>query len=212
MIDNNPIIWLIDENERELRLHVNILKNAISDQQAKIEVLPVPARPHIGDYHDILRDPRTVAIIVDQRLNEVRGIDHTGIELSKRLRSLAPRLAIYILTNYAQSDDFLGDEWSVDDILPKDEMHNADYLKTFVARLLRRIDEHHAKMEARDARFRELLKKSLVEDLTEDEQKELEELQFERTAVIVSDETSKLQRLEKALEKLKHLRSSLLDE
>ncbi|MEW6499701.1 MAG: hypothetical protein AB1589_45635, partial [Cyanobacteriota bacterium] len=91
-------------------------------------------------------------------------------------------------------------------------MHDAEKLRTFVARLLRRINVHQAMVEARDVRFRDLLKKSLTEDLTDDEQKELEELQFERTAVIVSDETSRLQRLEKALDTLEYLKSSFLNE
>lgn len=207
-----PTIWLIDENERELRLHKNTIQRALTDHDTEITVEPVPAREHIGDYHDIIVNPRTVAIIVDQRLNEIRGIDHTGIELAKKLRSIAPKLPIYILTNYAQSDDFLGSEWSVEDILPKEDMNDPEKLKTFIARLLRRIDVHQSIIETRDARFRELLKKSVNSELSEEEQKEMEELQFERTAAIISDETHKLQRLEKAVESLRRLKSRYIDD
>ncbi|HMN14832.1 MAG TPA: hypothetical protein PKD55_21140 [Bellilinea sp.] len=207
----DPTIWLIDENERELGLHKNILQNAFVEYKTAIRVEAVLARQSMGDYHDLLNDSRTVAIIVDQRLNEIRGIDHTGIELTKRLRSLAPKLPIYILTNYAQSDDFLGNEWTVEDIIPKEDMHDPDTLKTIIARLLRRIDVHQSIMESREARFRDLLKKSLTEALTADEQAELSNLQLDRTAVIISNETSKLQRLEQALVSLKNL-TGLLDE
>lgn len=207
----DPTIWLIDENERELGLHKNILQNAFVEYKTAIRVEAVLARQSMGDYHDLLNDSRTVAIIVDQRLNEIRGIDHTGIELTKRLRALAPKLPIYILTNYAQSDDFLGNEWTVEDIIPKEDMHDPDTLKTIIARLLRRIDVHQSIMESREARFRDLLKKSLTEALTADEQAELSNLQLDRTAVIISNETSKLQRLEQALVSLKNL-TGLLDE
>ena len=207
--NENPIVWIIDENERELRNYQSILQGAMEQYGAPITVEPLPARRQIGDYHDIVGNPRTVAIIVDQRLQESRGIDHTGIELAKRLRSLVPNLPIYILTNHVPSDDFHGSEWSVEDILPKQDMSDPEELKTITARLIRRIGVHQAILEERDRRYRELLRKSLDEQLTQGEKDEFDELRFERTAVILSDERDRLAKYETVLDRLKNLKSSL---
>lgn len=207
--DENPIVWIIDENERELRNYENTLQGALDQYGAPVTVEPLLARRHIGDYHDIVGNPRTVAIIVDQRLQESRGIDHTGIELAKRLRSLVPNLPIYILTNHVPSDDFHGSEWSVEDILSKQDMSDPEKLKTITARLIRRIRVHQTILEDRDRRYRELLRKSLDELLTQEEKNEFDELRFERTAAILSDEGDRLAKYETTLNRLKNLKSSL---
>ena len=103
-----------------------------------------------------------------------------------------PNLPIYILTNHVLSDDFHGSEWIVEDILSKQHMGDPEELKTITARLIRRIGVHQVILEERDRRYRELLRKSLAEQLTQEEKDELDELRFERTAVILSDERDRL--------------------
>lgn len=211
-LDENLVIWIVDENVEELRLYQRLLQHAFKELEVSIDVKQVPARKHIGDYHDIIGDPRTAAIIVDQQLNEAYWTDHTGIQLAKRLRPIVDRLPIYILTSYAQSADFEGSEGSVEDILSKGDMRDPDKLKTILERLIRRIDVHQKFLRERDNRFRELLKKSLTEELSQEEKNELDDLQFERTAVTLSDEQSKLGKLETALKRLENLKSSYSDE
>ena len=207
-LDENLIIWMVDDKSDDLRVYHRILQQAFERFNVPLVVEPVPARQHIGDYLDIVGDPRTAAIIVDQQLHEARGTDHTGIQLAKRLRSLVTKLPIYILTSYAESADFEGSEGSVEDILSKQDMSDPGQMKTIVERLTRRIFDYNAFLDERDNRFRKLLKKHLTAELTPKEKGELDELRFERTAVVLSDEEYKVSRLEAALDRLKNLQSS----
>lgn len=214
MADENLIVWLVDDDEAQLRLYQEILQNAFETLGTTIAVEPVEPYPRIGDYHDIIGDPRTAALIIDQRLGDSQPTDHTGIQLATRLRSVSQKLPIYILTTYADIDDFEGKEWSVEDILRKeilsgqDDPDNQREFRIIMERLLRRINVHQGMLEDRDRRFRELLKKSLEEELTPIEKSELDELRFARTAVILSDEQEKLSKLEAALDRLKNLQSN----
>lgn len=212
-LDEGLIIHLVDDSDEDLRLYRAILQNAFEQRGVPIIVETVKARQRVGDYHDIIGDPRTAALIVDQRLGETQWTDHTGIQLTTLLRRLVLNLPIYILTTYADVDDFQGGEWSVEDILRKevisepDHPDNREEFQMIMERLIRRINVHQTILEERGRRHRELLKKSLEEQLTQEEKGELDDLQFERTAVTLSDERDRLARFEAALNRLDNLES-----
>ena len=212
-LDVSLIIRIVDDSDEDLRLYQGILQNAFKQRGMPIVVETVKARQRVGDYHDIVGDPRTAALIVDQRLGETQWADHTGIQLATQLRRLVPQLPIYILTTYADVDDFQGGKWSVEDVLRKqvvsepDHPDNQEEFQMIMERLIRRINVHQTILEKRGRRYRELLKKSLEEQLTQEEKSELDDLQFERTAVTLSDERDQLTRFEAALNRLENLES-----
>ena len=213
-LDESPIIRIVDDSEQDLRLYQRILQNEFEQRGAPIVVETVKARQRVGDYHDIIGDPRTAALIIDQRLgDETQWTDHTGIQLATQLRRLVPQLPIYILTTFADIDDFQGSKWSVEDVLRKqvvsepDHPDNQEEFQMIMERLIRRINVHQTILEERGRRYRELLKKSLEEQLTQEEKSELDDLQFERTAVTLSDERDQLARFEAALNRLENLES-----
>jgi FixJ family two-component response regulator len=155
------IIWLIDENENELRTYTRKLKRMMPDS---VQINPVfPPYRKKEEYISVLNDPDTACIIIDQRLKDTGIATYTGIELAQYLRSINQKIPIYILTNYAEAEDeFAGGKWSVEDVIPKDALNNEEQLHTVEARIRRHINIYEDILNARAKRFNELLKKSLT--------------------------------------------------
>ena len=187
---NKYIIWLIDDIERESTTYSNGLKTDMP-QGFQIETICPPYR-RIENYSTLLENPDTACIIIDQKLTETGDATYTGIELAQYLRSINQKVPIYILTSYADEEDFTGGEWSVEHIIPKDSFN----ARTVIARILRHINVYEDILDGRAKRFNELLKKSLDDSLDEVELEELAELQFEQTAPTLAQEVEELQKLE----------------
>jgi hypothetical protein len=205
---DKPIIWLIDENEQELRTYLSILREFMPESVRVEGIFPPYSRKE--DYLPILENLNTVCIIVDQRLKDTGVATYVGIELAEYLRSVNTKIPISILTNYAyERDEFIGGEWSVEDIIEKAKLGDDEGARAVIARILRRIDVYEDMLGEREKRFRNLLRKSLSDELGEEEQRELEELQLERTSVILASELAQLSELEQIVEKHKRLMDSL---
>ena len=204
------IVWLIDENPRQLKTYFNALKSVFPKS---IVIKAMPPLQTKEEYHAILNNPGTACIIVDQKLKETGIATYTGIELAQYLRGINSKMPIFILTNFAsEEDEFAGGEWSVDDIIPKDKL--SDLSKsiaiTEVARILRRIDVYEDILGQREQRFNKLLRKSLMGDFDDEERKELAELGAERAAPILADELRQLQKLEEIVTEHKKLTGPFL--
>ena len=185
------IIWLIDDIERHSTTYSNGLKLDMP-QGFQIETICPPYR-RTEDYLALLENPDTACIIIDQRLTETGYATYTGIELAQYLRSMNQKVAIYILTSYADEEgEFTGGEWSVENIIPK----NSFNARTVIARILRHTNVYQDILDGRAKRFNELLKKTLDDSLDEAELEELAELQFGRFAPTLAQEKEKLQELE----------------
>ncbi|MFN8453313.1 MAG: hypothetical protein U0401_01355 [Anaerolineae bacterium] len=198
------IIWLIDENENQLRTYIRKLKRLMPDSITIRQIFP-PYRQK-EEYISILNDPSTSCIILDQRLKDTGIATYTGIELAQYLRGVNKKLPIYILTNFAEAEDeFIGGKWSVEDIIPKDALNDEEQLITITARILRRIDIHEDILAERTRRFDELLKKSMKDELSEAELQELKALQFERIAPTLADEIVEQQALDQIIKTNKDL-------
>ena len=208
---NKQIIWLFDDNTRELRLYKPLFEKALP-KDAEVRVVKQKAFPHKEDYLDIIGNPNTGCLLIDQRLKESGEVDHTGIELASYLRAINDKLPIYILTNFAdETDEFTGGEWSVEDIIPKKEVGNPEKLRTVVARMLRRMRGYRDLIGDREKRFRYLLKKSLDEELNDLELQELEELKFFRASAILASELPLQAQLEKMLRKIQGYSSASVE-
>lgn len=187
------IIWLVDEDIRQLRTCAALLRQALPDS---LEIREVPVRPHKDDYGDILDHEDTVALILDQKLKNSGVAQYNGTELAKYVRALKSKLPVYILTNYAdEAQEFAGSEWSVEDILAKDDFHDRTRTEITMARLLRHIDVYEDILSSREKRLRQLLNMGAQSELTSEEIEELSELQFQRTSVQVAEEMAKVQQL-----------------
>ena len=196
------IIWLFDDDVRQLRTYKSSFEK-ILPEDADVQIVEQKAFPHKEDYLKIINDPRTGCLVIDQRLKETGEVDHTGIELASYLRAINDKLPIYILTNFAyEPDEFTGEEWSVEDIIPKKELGDPEKLRIVVARMLRRMSGYKDLIGAREERFRYLLKKSLDEELDDSEHQELEELRFYRASAISASELPLQAKLEDTIKEL----------
>lgn len=181
-------IWVIDDNDRERRTYASLLEGFLP-KPTDLQVIPIEAFPHIEDYLGMLRDPETACFIIDQRLKEAGLVDHTGIELATYLRSLDDKIPIFILTNFADVEgEFADGEWNVDLVISKGVFREPEKLRVIVARIVRHIDTLTSILGKREQRFRELVKKSAQEKLTEAELLELEDLGFLRASSVLAEE------------------------
>ncbi len=204
---HKPVIWLIDENEYELRTHRAILAKILTEQ---VEIRALQPYPNLDDNTVLLEDPRTACIIIDQKIKEAGIAGYAGIDLARFLRAISPKLPIYILTNFAaEEDEFAGSEWSVEDIIAKGDMVDTEKRQTTAARILRRINVYHDILGERETRFRVLLKRSLEADLSADEQGELDELLLQRSAHVLVEELKQIKQLQEIIEAHESLMSAI---
>lgn len=202
------VIWFIDENQIQLQTYLRALQLLmLHDVEVEVDSI-FPPYPNKEDYISMLDDPATSTLIIDQKLKDTGIATYTGIELAQYLRGINSKLPIYILTNYVEEkEQFSGGEWSVDDIIAKSDLEDitSDNALTTKARILRRMDVYKDILGAREQRFSHLLRKSLNDQLNNEELKELEELQLERTSTILADELRDVKVLEELVEKHKEL-------
>jgi CheY-like chemotaxis protein len=198
------IVWLIDENKQQLTTYRNILRRLLPKS---VQVKAIEPLPKKEDYIlAVLENPLTACIIVDQKLKDTGIANYYGIELAKYLRGVNTKIPIYILTNYVnEQEQFVGAEWSVEDIISKRDMSDDEKLKILKARILRRINVYEDLLEEREHRFHDLLRKSLTDELSEEERFELQNLQFERTSVTLASELHQLDELERVVDKYKDI-------
>ena len=206
---SREIIWLIDENEHEMRTSRRVL-NRILPRSISIKAIFPPFREKT-DYHVLLQDPATACIIIDQRLKETGFANYSGIELANYLRSIDTKVPIYILTNYVI--DFrgsLGSTWVVEDVLDKGSFSGDEDRRTEIAaRIVRRINVFEDILGEREKRFHELLSKSLDQELSQNELSELRMFQEARMNSVLVDEVEQLSALEQKLDKYKSILSKL---
>jgi hypothetical protein len=193
------ILWLIDENSNQLMTYSSRFKRVMP---SSVEIRSIYPFPRKEDYIEtVLGNPNTGCIVVDQKLKDTGIATYFGIELANFLRSIDQKMPIYILTNFTkEKEQFVGSEWSVEEIIDKNDMGDRNKLHTLGARILRRMNVFDNMLGLREKRFADLLRKSLNEDLSEEEFTELHNLQAERTAATLASELKQLEELEKSVE------------
>lgn len=202
---NRETIWLIDENEHEVRNSLRVLTRILPESILIKPIFP-PYRAKT-DYHALLQDPTTASIIIDQRLKDTGIANYSGIELANYLRSIDTKVPIYILTNFV--DDFnksQGSTWTVEDVLDKGSFSGDEGRRMEIAaRIVRRINVFEDILGEREKRFHELLSKSFDQELSQDELAELRMLQEVRMNSVLVDEVQQLSALEQELDKYKNI-------
>jgi hypothetical protein len=188
-------ILYIDDKIAEAKTYGRALEDALANQKIEIDVL-CPPHEDMNQFLPILDDSNLVSIIIDHKLQD--KVTYSGIQLAAFLRGVNPKLPIYILTNFGMFDDeFAGFEWSVEAIIEKDSLR--DHPEIYQARILRRLNVFGDVLGEREARFHELLRKSLNGAITSDETKEIEELQLARTSSLLAQELSTIKDLEEII-------------
>ena len=199
------IVYLVDEQPRELAANRRTLELLLEDAEVGIKELPPLKR--LPDYNKLLADEDTAAFIIDQKLGTTGVVvDYDGIRLASHLRGINPKLPIYILTNYSTDVALHGaNEQVVEDILPKGDLLKHDASLRFKARFLRRLAVFRDVLSQREARFHTLLTKSLKNKLSAEEEREIHELQEARLAPLEAAELEDIAALGKSIEALKKL-------
>lgn len=206
------VIWLIDDDERDLRAYASALELAIREvthESLVVKVLLVLTNKK--DYLQYFNSVNTISVIIDQRLKESGKVAYTGIELAQYLRPFFPKLPIYILTAYAEDHEaFDGEEWRVEKIFSKGLLGgDIQEQNQIIQPLLRHIDIHQKIVEQREARYVELLTKSFQNELNEDEFFEIENLRNDRTVSILAEETDKYSELREKLQNLEEIATKI---
>jgi CheY-like chemotaxis protein len=199
-------IYYIDEAEVDLRTNTDLLNDLFSGTEITIQAqLPFP---NPADYNPLIANATTAAFILDQRMKGSGLVNYNGTDLAAHLRTLNPKLPIYILTGYAtEQDEFRGAAYRVEYIIDKKEIQDttAESAQIVKARMLRRVAGYNDVMDEREQRFHDLLVKSLHERLTEDEQREMNKIEGETTAPILAAERDKERKLGDEVDKLRKL-------
>ena len=194
------MIWYIDEDKDDLFTYKKQLQKIT---QEKIDIRAVePLESCFEMAEKILTESKTVAAVIDQRLGDTKhGVSYSGLDLAKEIRKLNDKLPIYILTNH--SDDLTSDEWEIEYVFSKDDF--IDNKRVIAERIKRHIDFFFTLQDKREKRFAELLKKSISTTLTDDELKEIENLDYFRSSALLKEEAATTSKLKEDLDKQEEL-------
>jgi len=203
-------VVFIDDEEASLYLYGRALKAIYGNEYDVITMTPGATIDEmlvsIGKVDEI------VSIIIDEKLHVGIGADYKGSELADAIRSYDTKLPLYILTSETSSIDTpFG---SVEYVIDKAKIGQQDYKNQYAILMRRHIGTFNDIKTQRSERFDFLLKKSLEEQLTEEELAEYKELDFIRVRKVMSAEeivgSSALDEQQKVIEdierKLKELR------
>lgn len=199
------VIYFVDEDEPARRANLRDLK-ALIDNPA-IEIRDLAPLATFAEYDALATNPKTAAFILDQKLKP-GGMTYNGTELALYLRGIDSKMPIYILTGFAdQTDEFRGFEYLIEYIIDKQHIEIPDSPEAIIvkARLLRHLDVFNDVRSARDQRFHDLIIKSSREALSEDETKELLELEGERIGSVAAAEHERQIKLDTEIEALRKL-------
>ncbi len=200
---NPDTVYLVDENEEQRRTYTRTLNELFRDDGLVIKALapfPTPA-----DYAKLVADGNIAALILDQKMED-GGVAYSGTQLSAHLRGIAPKLPIFILSNYTDYRDLFEDgEGDVESIVAKKDLTDptTHAAQVFKARFLRRLSGFADLLDERAKRYHDLLVKSLREKLTPEEEKEIGLLEDERIVPQQAAEIGDIKALEAAIAELR---------
>jgi hypothetical protein len=199
----NPVIlYLVDDKEASRHANGPALQRFLGSPDIKI--VPIEPFPDFAQYDTLLSDPALGGFFIDQKMRGGGVVNYNGIDLAGYLRSLHLKLPIYILTGFP-NEDFSGTLYRVEDVVDKEaiEDRESEDAQVLRARILRRLNVFTDILDAREQRFHDLLLKSMKENLTAAEEKEIGLLETERLAPQHAAEWHDTKALERAITELK---------
>jgi hypothetical protein len=199
-------IYFVDEDPAARSSNVRTLRALLDNPQ--IRVLPLEPRKDFPEYNQYVADPTTAAFMLDQRMKGSGAVKYNGIDLAHYIRAIDAKVPIYILTGHVE-DIEVASQYLVEYVVGKEEIDADSETKlTIKARLLRHLEVFNDVREAQEQRFHDLLIKSLSAPLSEEEQREMSQIEGETTAAIQAVERGKEQELGKHVEALRELLGS----
>lgn len=168
-----PALAIVDDR-REMR---DTLVNCIApDLPPEWEVIEIPPLRDVAAYAEFVTDENVAVLVVDERLNEEGGgVAYAGHELAAALRDDLPEFPIFMITAFAEDEGVKESRGLVEMVLQKNAFF--DDVETWVTRFVRAGQRYLEANGARHARFSELAELSATRALSEEEHRELTELQ-----------------------------------
>jgi hypothetical protein len=200
------VIYFVDENDAARRANERALNTLIENPDIKVESFE--PFPRFGDYNKVLAHPATAAFVLDQRMKGSGKVTYNGTDLARYLRGIDGKMPIYILTGHVdEMEEFEGSRHLVEYVFGKEEIDdvNSERAKVVKARMLRHLDVFNDVRDAQEQRFHDLLLKSMAEPLSEQEQKEMDQIEGETTAALVAAERREEREFGRKVEELKTL-------
>lgn len=178
--DEKPIIYFLDdtlEGRRDLEMQLRSLF------VENFRVVEIPLKRAVEDYVVFLADHDVAGIFIDQNLDETGEVTgYTGVKLSGYLRTIFPKLPIYLVTGHLIQGELeseaAGDADSV--IAKSDLITDSPKSLKFRRQFLRRVEQYDEALTATQQRFRVLLGKKFGSGMSSEEAEEYESLRLSR--------------------------------
>ena len=167
-VEHEKKVYLIEDDKGDARQYKRLLEHS---QRLTVDI--VEPLPSITEYAYLASDPRTGAILIDQRLSEGAGVPYEGTDVANFLRTLRSELPLIMLTNYCKDVEEDENE-AIDSIFDKSNV--SSHPEPYVSRLLRTMERYEDALTVNQTRLRELVDRKISDELTEDEEQELASL------------------------------------
>lgn len=192
------VVLYIDEEPKALKLNGRALQRCFGTEATVIPIEPDMIKEKMVER--IFSYENLGTVIIDQKLNAAGTASYFGTELAKALRILDKKIPVYILTNFSQELD--SNDANVEYILSKDDLSDPKKTETISTRLRRHLNVFSDIMSTRETRYEELLRKSQICQLSEDELDEFKSSGFYREKKILASELIDATELQMKLEKI----------
>jgi hypothetical protein len=150
-------------------------------------VIALEPKPTINEMLKTLEDiDKKVSIIIDEKLQVEVGTNYKGSQLVEAIRISDEKLPIYILTS--ETSLIEPPFGSVDYVIDKNSIKSDNDKMQLSIMMRRHINSFNEIKSARAQRFEQLLKKSITEQLSQEELQEYERLDFLRIREVLSTE------------------------
>lgn len=178
-------VIFIDDEKSSRTIYRGTLQDIYGDEYNVIAI-----EPEIT-VHDMLAKIESyesvVSIVIDEKLHVVVGTEYKGSQLVEAIRVSDSKLPLYILTSeMGLIEPPFG---SVEYIIDKTKIEQEAYKHECAILMRRHINSFNDINNQRSERFDILLKKSIIDELTEEELAEYEALDFLRIKRVLSTES-----------------------
>jgi len=196
---NEKIIY-IEDQQGSIETFTRALRRLYGKEYLIEAIKPLSSLPETLDR--ILSAGDAVAFFLDEKLSLSGEANFHGTDLAEAIREFDYKVPVYILTSYSSEIDPLNE--NVEYILDKNDFGYPDRRHKIAKRLLRHVNTFKEIKNKRSHRFDQLLKKSLTEGLTTQEQQEYENLNFLRVKrVLATEEAPSLEQENNLIEREK---------
>jgi hypothetical protein len=199
------IIYFLDDQPSQRQMLDWDLKSLFSEN---FEISALPLHTDKTEYHKYLDDNEVAGVLVDQRLNETGEITaYSGLDLAKYLRGLYPEMPIFLVTGFDPDEQIKSsDSGSVEAVVLKSELRaNTPDSERFKQRFLRHVGRYQSALTARQKRFRELLGKSVRDEISAEEKAELATLESARLLPTQAEDEAVLTKLQSQVDTVEKL-------